>query len=59
MKEHLFIHFSSPGHKGFLNVVSITIIDKTNPSDPLKREGYWRRTLKTMASFGLNIKDSV
>ena len=59
MQEHLFGHFSSPGRNGFLNDVSITFIDKTDPSDPLKREDYRRRTLETMALFGLNIEDSV
>ena len=59
MQEHLFRHFLSPGHNGPLNDVSITFIDKTNPSDPLKREGYWRRTLKTMTPYGLNIEDSL
>ena len=52
MQEHLFRHFSSPGRNGFLNDVSITFIDKTDPSDPLKLEDYWRRTLKTIAPFG-------
>ena len=37
MQEHLFRPFSSPGCNGFLNDVSVTFIDKTNPSDPLKR----------------------
>ena len=78
MQEHLFKHFNSMGHNGFLNNVSITLIDKTDgnhkgflsdvsitfidktdPSDPLKREDYWRSILKTMAPFGLNIEDSV
>ena len=59
MQEHLFRHFSSPGPNGFLNDVSITFIDKTDPSDPLKREDYRRRTLGFMALFGLNIEDSV
>ena len=45
MQEHLFGHFSSPGRNGFLNDVSITFIDKTDPSDPLKREDYRRRTI--------------
>ena len=58
MQEHLFRHFSSPGRNGFLNDVSITFIDKTDPSDPLKREDYWRRTLKTMAPFGFNIEEN-
>ena len=42
MQEHLFRHFSSPG----LNV-SVTFIHKTDPSDPLKREIFWRQTLMT------------
>ena len=33
-------------------------IYKTDPSDPHKREYYWMRTLKTIASFGLNNKET-
>ena len=47
------------GHDGFLNDVSVTFIDKTDPSYPLRREDYWRQTLKTMVPYGLNIEDSV
>ena len=47
MQEHLFKHFSSMGHNGFLNNLSITLIDKTDGKNPKKREDYWRRTLKT------------
>ena len=43
----------------FLKDVSLTFIDKTDPSDPLKRENYWRGTLKTMAPCRLNIEESV
>ena len=57
MQRHLYEHYSSVGHCGFLEHVSITLIDKTDPSDPLKREDYWRRTLCTMAPYGLNIED--
>ena len=57
MQEHLFSHFSMAGHNGFLNDVSITFIDKTDPSDSLQREDYWRQTLKTMVLYGLNIED--
>ena len=57
MQEHLYRHFSSPGHRGFLNDVSVTLIDKTDGSDPKKREDYWMKTLKTMAPYGLNIVD--
>ena len=59
MQEHLYKYFSSPGHGGFLNDVSVTFIDKTDGSDPKKREDFWMKTLKTMAPYGLNIEDSV
>ena len=59
MQEHRYRHFSSPGHRRFLNDVWVTLIDKINGLDPKKREGYWVKTLKTMAPYGLNIEDSV
>ena len=59
MQQHLYEHFCNSDHNCFTSDVSITFIDKTDPSDPLKREDYWRRTLKTMTPFGLNIEDSV
>ena len=46
-------------HGEFFNDVSITFIDKTDPFNPLRREDYWRQTLKTMAPYGHNIEDSV
>ena len=58
-QEHLLGHFSSPAHNDFLNDISVTFIDKTDPSDPLKRENFWRETLITMGPSGLNIEDSV
>ena len=48
MQEHLFRHFSSPSPGHF-----------SDPSDPLKREIFWRQTLMTMAPYGLKIEDSV
>lgn len=39
--------------------VSLTFIDKSDPSDQLKREENWRSMLKTMAQFGLNIEESM
>ena len=59
MQEHLSRDFWSPGYNGFWNDLSITFIDKKDPSDPLKREDHWRRTLKTMVTFLFNIEDSV
>ena len=57
MQQHLFEHFSGDGHSNFLDDVSITFIDKTDPKDPNRREHYWRHTLRTMAPDGLNIED--
>ena len=59
MQQHLLNHFCTFDHCGLIEDVSLTFIDKTGPSDPLKREDYWRSTLKTMAPFGLNIEESV
>ena len=46
------------GHNGFLNNVSITLIDKTDGKNLKKREDYWRRTLKTYSPFGLNVENN-
>ena len=56
MQEHLFEHFNEEGRHGFLEDVSITFIDITDPSEPLKRENYWKNVLRTMASLCLNIE---
>ena len=58
MQEH-YRHFSSPDHRGFIDDVSVTLIDKTDGSDPKKQEDYWMKTLKTMAPYGLSIEDRV
>ena len=42
MQQHLLNHFCACGHAGFLDNVSITFIDKIDPSDPFKREDYWK-----------------
>ena len=59
MQEHLYKHFCDSERSGFLNDVSITFIDKTDPTNPLQRENYWKHTLKTFAPYGLNIKENV
>ena len=51
--------FDSKGHEGFLKDVLITLTDKTDASDPKRRENYWMRTLKTLAPVGFNVEDSV
>ena len=39
-QQHLYDHFILEDHTQFVNDVSIIFIDKTDPSDPLKREYY-------------------
>ena len=57
MQQHLFEHIASEGHCTFLEDLTITLTDKTDPKDSNQHEHYWRHTLKTMASLGLNVED--
>ena len=57
LQEHLFEHFNSEGHNGFLHDVSVTLIDKIDAKNPIKRKHYWRHTLKTLAPYCLNVED--
>ena len=41
----------------FYSNCSITLIDKANGADPTRREEYWRRILKTVTPYGLNMID--
>ena len=50
-------HFPSNDNNGFLKDCSITLIDKTDGSNPTRREEYWRRDLKTITPDGLNTID--
>ena len=54
MQRHLYEHFTLPGYSGFLHDHTITLIDKTDPSFPTKREDYWIDILKTKAPMRLN-----
>ena len=54
MQPELFEHFAGDNHNCFLTDCSITLIDKTDGSDPTRREEYWRKVLKTVAPYGLN-----
>ena len=58
MQQYLFEHFNSDGHHCFLDKISITLIDKTNPSEALKRENCLMKILKTTASSGLSVQES-
>ena len=57
--KNIFINTLVVQATGFLNDVSVTLIDKTDGSDPKKREDYLMKTLKIMAPYGANIEDSV
>ena len=59
MQRHLYEHFNLPGHSGSLNDVSVTLIDKTDPKDPTKRENFWIQTLKTKPPLGRNVEDGL
>ena len=50
-------HFLSEGHNGLQSDCEIILIDKTDPTDPTRREYFWMRKLKTVAPFGLNIDE--
>ena len=54
MQPLVFGHFSSNDYNGFLEDCSITLIDKTDRSDPTRTEEYWRRVLKSVTPYGLN-----
>ena len=54
MQPLVFEHFFSNDHKCFLEDSSTTLNDKTDGSEPTRREKYWRRALKTVTPSGLN-----
>ena len=56
MQRYLHEHLLSEGHNGFINEVKIISVDKTDPSDPSRREAFWRTKLKTLAPTGLNVE---
>ena len=59
MQEHLYKHFESGRHSGFREDISVILIDKTDGSNPTKRETYLMWTLKTIAPYGLNVENGV
>ena len=44
-QQFLQSHFLQQNHKVFFKYVEVRLIDKTNGSDPAKREFYWMRIL--------------
>ena len=58
-QNELFEHFRSEGHTNFLHDCSVTLIDKTDGSNPLKREKYCITVLNTVTHNGLNVSEVV
>ena len=56
MQQHLYEHFCSSNHNCFISDVAVTFIDKTDPSDSLKRDGYWRSTWKLWLPLDLMLE---
>ena len=54
--ETSFLHFSSPGWNGFLNYVSITFVDKTDPSYLLNKKTIGEELAKPWYLLGLILK---
>ena len=52
-------HFLSEEHLGLLEDCQITLIDKTDSSDPTRREFFWMYEPKTFAPLELNICEIV
>ena len=57
MQKYFHDHFLSEEDKGLINDVEIVFIDKTDPSNPTRREEVWRNKLKTLTLYGLNVKE--
>ena len=50
-------HFLNDRHNWLMNDCEIILIDKTDSSNPTRREFFWMRLLKTIALLGLNIDE--
>ena len=57
MQKYLHDHFLKENHDSLLNNVEITLIDKTDPSDPERKEEFWRTMLRTLAPLDSNTEE--
>ena len=56
MQKDFHDHLLSKGHNGLINDVETVFTDRTDPSQPTRREEFWRNKLKTLAPYGLNVE---
>ena len=59
MREYLYSYFESERQNGFLEDVSVTLIDKTDGSELTKRETSLMHTLKTLAPYVLKVENGI
>ena len=52
-----FRHFSEEGHRGFLNDISVKVIDRLTGNDR-RRESFWQYRLNTFSPMGLYTRQS-
>ena len=57
-QAEFFAHFQSLDHNVFLEDTEFMFIDKTDPSDPTRREEFWIDTLKTRYPLEFNIMEA-
>ena len=53
MQEHIFEYFTSEGHTGFLENLSVTSIDKTDSQNPEKKRKLLDPHFKGHGTLGL------
>ena len=56
MQKYVHDLFLSVGRNSLINDVEIVFNNKTDPSDPTRREEFWRNKIKTLAPYGLNVE---
>ena len=59
MLRHLHEQFNLPGHSGFLNGVSVSLLNETDPKHLTKREAYWNYACETKVPLGINVEDGL
>ena len=59
MQKYMYCHFESEVYKVFIEDVLVTLIDKTDSSDPTKRRNFRMDTLKALAPYRLIFENGI